>query len=169
MRNLRIIELVGAVLLLALLSDPVLAETRNARLDGFQEVPANSTTGRGVFIARISEDEESIQFVLSYSDLEFAASGAHIHLGQPDVDGGIVIHLCGTGGKPACPMFSGTVTDTLDASDVVALPAQGIAAGELGEVIRAIRGRVTYVNVHTGSEGPPVIGFPNGEIRGQIR
>ena len=39
--------------------------------------------------------------------------------------------------------------------------AQGIAAGELGELSRAMRAGVTYANVHTAT-------YPAGEIRGQI-
>ena len=40
--------------------------------------------------------------------------------------------------------------------------SQQLAAGELNEVIRAIRAGVAYANVHT-------ILSPGGEIRGQIR
>jgi hypothetical protein len=39
---------------------------------------------------------------------------------------------------------------------------QGIAAGELSELIAAIRAGRTYVNVHTNKH-------PGGEIRGQVR
>jgi len=40
--------------------------------------------------------------------------------------------------------------------------AQGIAAGEIAEIIRAMRAGVTYANVHTNKH-------PTGEIRGQLR
>ncbi len=138
-----------------------------ARLSGFQETPAISTTGNGRFTARATEDGTAIAFELTYADLQGVASdgavtGAHVHLGQRGVAGGIVIHLCGTGGKAACPPAPATVTGTLSAADVVSLPAQGIAAGDLAAVLRAARAGVTYVNVHT-------TGFPTGEIRGQIR
>jgi hypothetical protein len=39
--------------------------------------------------------------------------------------------------------------------------AQGIAAGEFAEVLKAIRAGVVYVNVHSAL-------FPGGEIRGQL-
>jgi hypothetical protein len=39
---------------------------------------------------------------------------------------------------------------------------QGVAAGELADLIRAIRAGAAYVNVHTAT-------YPTGEIRGQIR
>jgi hypothetical protein len=129
-----------------------------AFLQGYSEVPANSTTGHGDFKAKI--ENGSITYRLRYSDLEGTAQVAHIHFGQRDVNGGVSAFLCGGGGKPACPP-SGTVEGTISASDVVGPSAQGIAAGELDELVRAIKHGVTYANVHTDK-------FPNGEIRGQI-
>jgi hypothetical protein len=76
------------------------------------------------------------------------------------VNGGVATFLCGGGGKPACPP-SGTVTGTISASDVIGPASQGIAAGELDALVRAMRHGVTYANVHTDK-------FPDGEIRGQI-
>lgn len=160
---------VPAVLLLHLGSPRmVLAEeTITARLRGFEEVASGSgavsTTGRGEFRGKISKDESAIEFSLNYTDLEGTVTAAHIHLAQRGVAGGIVIHLCGTGGKPACPASPGEVTGILTVVDVVNLLNQGIAAGELDEVIRGIRAGVTYVNVHSSPN------FGSGEIRGQIR
>jgi CHRD domain-containing protein len=129
-----------------------------AFLNGFSEVPANSTTGHGKFKAK--RENGSITFELSYQDLEGTAQAAHIHFAQRDVNGGVAAFLCGGGGKPACPP-SGTVTGNIAASDVIGPAGQGIAAGELDELVRAIKHGVTYVNVHTDK-------FPDGEIRGQI-
>ena len=66
-------------------------------------------------------------------------------------------------GTQACPgPSSGTVAGTITAADVVSSASnQGIAAGELTEVLRAIRAGVTYANVHSNL-------FPGGEIRGQL-
>jgi hypothetical protein len=138
-----------------------------ARLRGFDEVPAVSTTGDGHFEAR-SDDGTTFTFELTYADLEGhlveggAVVGAHIHLGQPGVNGGIAVHLCGTGGRPACPAPPATVTGTFTAADVTGPAGQGIDAGQLDELLRAARAGVTYVNVHTTR-------FPGGEIRGQVR
>ena len=130
-----------------------------ARLGGYQEVPSISTTGRGTFSAKLKNGQ--IEYRLSYSNLEGgAAQQAHIHLAQRGVNGAVVAFLCGGGGKPACPA-SGPVTGTIVAADIIAVPAQGIAAGEINEVIRAMRAGVTYVNVHTST-------FGGGEIRGQV-
>ena len=132
-----------------------------ARLQGFNEVPAISSTGSGTFKARVSEDGTSIEFELTYSDLESAVLAAHIHLGQTDVNGGVSAFLCGGGGKPACPA-SGTVTGTITAANVIGPAGQGIAAGELDELVAAMREGVTYANVHTTVR-------PGGEIRGQLK
>jgi hypothetical protein len=136
-----------------------------ARLEGFQETPAISTTGHGSFSAKLSPDQKSIDFELSYADLAGTANGgqvlaAHIHLGQRGVAGGISVPLCG-GAKPACPTPSGSVTGTLTASDVTGPAAQGIGAGQLDKLVAAMRAGVTYANVHTTQ-------FASGEIRGQL-
>ncbi|MGH2716885.1 MAG: CHRD domain-containing protein [Thermoleophilaceae bacterium] len=131
-----------------------------AKLDGFQEVPSISTDGNGKFKAKILSNE--IQYRLKYRDLEGGAvAAAHIHFAERHVNGGIVAFLCGGGGKPACPPAPATVTGTIVPTDVLAVPAQGFAAGEFDELVRAIRAGATYANVHTAT-------FGNGEIRGQI-
>ena len=161
MKHRRISEVVGAVSLLTMLSAPALAGHK-ASLDGFNEVPAISTTGEGKFKAQISNDETTIEYELSYSGLEGGATlAAHIHLGQSDVNGGVMAFLCGGGGKPACPA-SGTVTGTIVAADIIGPAGQGIAVGELDEVIEAIRAGKAYANVHTAT-------YPGGEIRGQLK
>jgi CHRD domain len=141
---------------------PSAAEVVGTGLTGFQEVPVISTTGSGAFFARIN-GVTSIDFVLVYEDLQGGAvSQAHIHIGQVGVNGAIMIHLCGSGGKPPCPPSPSAVTGVLTAADVVAVSAQGVGEGDLGAAIRAIRQGEAYANVHTGS-------FPAGEVRGQIR
>ena len=129
------------------------------RMSSYQEVPSLSTSGKGKFEAKIKG--QTIEYKLTYSGLSSAASVAHIHFGQIGVSGGIAAFLCGGGGKPACPA-SGTVTGTIVASDVIGPASQGIAAGEIAELIAAMRAGVTYANVHTAN-------FANGEIRGQIK
>jgi hypothetical protein len=71
---------------------------------------------------------------------------------------------------------SGSVTGTIIASEVVGPAGQGIAAGEFAELLAAMRAGAAYANVHSGSFGNPMampptsnVGFPGGEIRGQIK
>lgn len=129
-----------------------------AHLDGYQEVPSISTAATGRFKAKVNGSQ--IDYKLSYSGFDTAVKFAHIHFGQFGVDGGVAAFLCGGGSKPACPP-SGEVTGTITASDVVGPAAQGIAPGEIDELIAAMRHGVTYANIHTDA-------FGDGEIRGQI-
>jgi hypothetical protein len=129
---------------------------------GFDEVPAVSTTGTGTFNATLATvgSDPVIRYRLEYSGLEGTAMASHIHFGQPDVNGGISAFLCGGGGKPACPP-SGVVRGVVDRGDIIGPGGQGIAPGEIEELIAAMEAEMTYVNVHTDKH-------PGGEIRGQV-
>lgn len=132
-----------------------------ARLKGYEETPAINSAGTGQFSASVNGSGTTITYRLSYSGLSGPPAVAHIHFAQRGVAGAVVAFLCGGGNKPACPA-SGTVTGTIVGSDIIAVPAQGIAAGDLAAVLKAMRAGRTYANVHTAN-------FQNGEIRGQIR
>ena len=132
------------------------------KLNGWQEVPAVVSSGRGDFNARI-DDSGTIVYTLQYEKLEGATTTmAHIHVGQPGVAGGVSAFLCGGGGKPACPNKAGVIAGVIVAADVAGPAAQGVDAGELADLIGAIRNHSAYVNVHTDK-------FPNGEIRGHLK
>ena len=145
---------------------------RNAfrvRIDGYQEIPTLSTTGNGQLVLHVAPDGSSIGYALRYDELEGNVQQAHIHLGRTAFNGGVMVFLCsnlgnGPAGTPLCPgPNSGQVSGTLDAADVVAGAAgQGVAAGELDEVIASLRNGAAYVNVHTSA-------YQGGEIRGNIR
>ena len=168
MRRTRFVVLLGLIGALVLVGASLAVADDNGgkkrvkseRLSGYHEVPALSSSGTGSFRAEIAGNGQSIAYELRYSGLATAVSAAHIHFAQRDVNGGVSAFLCGGGGKPACPA-SGTVTGTIVAADVVGPAAQGIAAGELAELIAAIRAGRTYVNVHTAA-------YPGGEIRAQL-
>jgi CHRD domain-containing protein len=134
-------------------------------LIGFEEVPSLSTTGGGTFELRIDHGDTGFDYTLSYSGLVGNVLQAHTHIGQQGVNGGIMVFFCtnlgnGPPGTQACPQ-SGTVTGRITAADVIGPSAQGIAAGEFAEVLKAIRGGAAYANVHSSV-------FPGGEIRGQL-
>jgi hypothetical protein len=132
----------------------------SALLTGYREVPAVNSPASGSLTAVVNAGQTSIAYTLTYSGFTSAPSAAHLHFAQKGVAGGVVAFLCGGGGKPDCPP-SGTVSGTITAADIQAVPAQGIAAGDLTSVLRAMRAKRIYVNVHTPN-------FPNGEIRGQV-
>ena len=139
----------------------------HSALTGYEEVPAVSTVANGDFRAVISRDDSAINYELSYSDLEGTIQQAHIHFGQEGVNGGIAVFLCtnlgnGPVGTQLCPTPPATVTGTITAANVGAgANAQGIAAGEFAELLRAIRAGKTYANVHSTK-------WPGGEVRSQI-
>lgn len=134
-----------------------------ATLSGYQETPLTlSTAGTGEFSAKIDDEAETIEYELSYSGLEAPAVAAHIHLGARATSGGVIAFLCGGGDKEACPAGGGTVTGTIDATDVIGPAGQGIAPGQFAKVVRAIRSGAVYANIHTTVR-------PGGEIRGHLR
>ena len=136
-------------------------------LEGYQEVPSVSTPATGSFTAQLENGGQRIKYTLKYSALEAPVTQAHIHFGQRSVNGGISTFLCsnlgnGPAGTQACPPSPATVTGTIESDDVIGPAGQGIAAGELAELVRAIRRGVAYANVHSTK-------YPGGEIRAQLR
>ena len=173
MRDFRIVYVPAVMFaLIMLIGDPALAsEKHRARLlEGSQETPAVITGASGSFEMDIARNDGSFDFELNYTGIEGGAvTQAHIHVGQPNVAGGIVIFLCtnltpptGVPTPPPCPASPGTVTGTRTAADVIAQTTQGISAGEFAAVLTAIRDGLAYANVHTTAS-------PAGEIRGQIK
>jgi hypothetical protein len=71
----------------------------------------------------------------------------------------------GPANTQACPPATTdgrvTIKGTWVAADVVGPAGQGIAAGELAELVRALRAGVAYANIHSTTQ-------PAGEIRGQV-
>jgi hypothetical protein len=140
------------------------SNTLGAVLIGHNETPAIHTAGQGTLSLTINSDN-TMSYTLTYSGLGSTAMQAHVHLGQPDVAGGVAFWLCGGGGKPTCPAGNTstpeTVTGTVAAADVLPIPTQGLAALDLAGIVQEIRAGFTYANVHTMAIGA-------GEIRGQI-
>jgi CHRD domain len=141
---------------------------------------AISTKAKGTFRARLRKNMDVIDYELNYEGLEGTVTQAHIHFGQRHTVGGIVVWLCQTVSPdnsipaapapppvdpiditPLCPA-EGTVKGTITPFEVLAQTAQGIAAEEFEELVRALRAGAAYANVHSSLFGP-------GEIRGQIR
>lgn len=160
-----------------------------AELVGLNEVPSISTAAHGTFYAILSKDENSLEYWVSFSGLTAPTSQSHIHFGQHHTNGGIVVWLCeGTAKAPTViaastpdcgPLGStaGEVTGVLTANEVAGLGVgtlnQGIGPNEFAELIAAMRAGAAYANVHSGAvvtttPPSPNVGFPGGEIRGQI-
>jgi len=143
------------------------ANRLESRLASTSEVPAVSSPAEGVFRAKIDETNREIEYELSFEGLQANVVMSHIHFAQKNVNGGIMVWLCGTATQPGptgtqpCPQ-SGTITGTILPSNIVTVSAQGIATGEFDELVAILRNGLAYVNIHT-------VQSPGGEIRGQIR
>ncbi|HEX3095143.1 MAG TPA: CHRD domain-containing protein [Candidatus Angelobacter sp.] len=171
----------GVVVVISALPVAVAAQSIHAQCDGYQVVSSQSSTGTATFRAKVDRANKTIQYELNYKNLEGDIIQSHIHFSRPGSNGGIVLFLCTNAGNtpasatpaPLCPgTREGTVTGTLQASDVVYVPfgnqfpppptgTQGISPGDFDDVVRAIDAGATYVVVHTKAQ-------PTGELRGQI-
>ena len=158
-----------------------------AQLVGLNEVPSVSTEARGQFYAVVNGGDTAFTYWLTYGGLGFDAAQSHIHFGQHHTNGGISVWLCQSSINQAptsvrdrvatCPLRATTspITATITAADVVGPAGQGISASDFAELLAAIRAGAAYANVHSGVAGNPnatpptqTVGFPGGEIRGQI-
>lgn len=137
------------------------------KLTSYREVPALSTPGVGHFRASINRGASEIHYRLSYSGLESDATQAHLHFENRTNAGPVIVFLCsnlgnGPPGTQACPAGGGTISGTIKPADIISGgAAQGLAAGEFDELVRAIRAGAVYVNVHSTTR-------PAGEIRAQL-
>ncbi|HXN02629.1 MAG TPA: CHRD domain-containing protein [Candidatus Dormibacteraeota bacterium] len=163
-RSLTVVGLLALVTTAAASADESALNMR-ARLSGLNESPPKATTGVGMFTAKA--EKGVIHYTLTYSGLSTSALQAHLHFGQPAVNGGVFVFLCsnldnGPAGTPACPAAGGTVTGTITAASILTIaPDQGLSAGDLATALRIIEAGDAYANVHTSR-------FPAGEIRGQV-
>ncbi|WP_207491609.1 CHRD domain-containing protein [Aridibaculum aurantiacum] len=112
----------------------------NARLQGAQEVPPNSSTATGGVSALIDLNTDKIYITGSYSNLSSTISGSHLHIGSVGINGPVAVTLVNSGGTSGTLHAAGTISP--DAMDSL------------------VRSR-TYINVHSTN-------FPGGEIRGQL-
>jgi hypothetical protein len=148
------------------------AQQFQAKLSGFLEIgPANAPTGailtNGQGTLTVNTHPGSFTYTLTYSNLTTNVTQAHIHFGKIHVAGGIFAFLCtnlgnGPAGTPACPAAGGTVTGTITAASILAVPGQNVSAGDLAAAAAILNSNTAYGNVHTTK-------FPGGEIRGELR
>ena len=173
-RLLAITGAIGAALTITVAGSAAIAagdargkNTQRVQLSGYQEDPGViSTLGRGQFRLDIDEQQQEITYRLSYTVLTAPLTQAHIHFGGRSQSGGISAFLCSNldtrpAGVQDCAPAPGTITGTIRPADILGPAGQGIAAGELTELIRAIRAGVAYVNIHSTA-------YPGGEIRAQL-
>jgi CHRD domain len=144
-------------------------EELGAELTGGQEVPPVNTAATGTVTLNVSDDRTRIDYrVQTEPPFTSDVRVAHIHIGQPGVNGPVVLFFCSNTTPPetpagvpvpqACPTTGGTITGSLTAADLIPRPEVGVStfADAVGQILNGN----SYSNVHT-------ILFPGGEIRGQ--
>lgn len=116
-----------------------------ANMSGAEEVPSVPTAARGVAVAILSPNLDTLCITSSWNGLSGPAVLAHVHMAPPGQSGPPVIDL-----TPFISVDGNQLGTTITGA---ALTPQVIESFLKGEY---------YINVHTDS-------FPTGEIRGQFR
>jgi CHRD domain len=132
---------VFAVATCLVLAAPAFAEkiALKANLRGADEVPPNTTTGRGSLQASYDTASKQLTYTVTYSGLTGDATGAHFHgPAEPGKNAGVVVPVQGS----------------------VASPIKGTATLTDAQATELLGGK-WYFNVHTAAN-------KGGEIRGQV-
>ena len=130
-----------------------------ATLTGDGEAPNSPGVGAGTVTFDAATD--SLAVALAFANLSSPTQpvdtmgAAHIHFGEPDVEGPVLFPFTDF---PTGVTYGGFST-VLTAADFMPDPADGIDT--FAEAVNAIEGGHTYFNIHT-------VDYPGGEIRGQI-
>ena len=158
----------GALLVVSLAVASGGKKNFNARtLIGYEENPDVSTIALGVVRAsrRRKRSDGHVRAHLCRARRGRPA-GAH-PLRQAAVNGGISLFLCsnlanGPAGTPDVPAVRHGLSNGSGRRHRRPEPAQGIEAGNLSELVAAMRAGNAYANVHSSK-------WPGGEIRAQIK
>ena len=118
---------------------PAFADKLKATLDGKQEVPPNTSAGKGTADLDWDAASKKLSWKLTYSGLSGPATAAHFHgPAEAGKNAGVAVAIPNAGTSPV--EGSATLTDA---------QAADLAAGKY------------YINIHTAAN-------PGGEIRGQV-
>ena len=119
-------------------------------MSGANENPKNNSPASGTTAVRLNHGQGTVCYDMSVSNLTTAPSMAHIHKAPAGDNGGIVVHLFGSGGAAAPTTTSFTLSNVC---------LSGISQALIKDITQ--NPDQYYVNVHTQT-------FPGGEIRGQL-
>jgi hypothetical protein len=127
----------------------------SSTMNGANERPNPVTTnGTGTATFTLNATETSAAWQITVTSMSSNITNAHIHLGNANTAGGVIVQLAGATPFPLtgpAQTWSGTLTSTTALS--LGLSWQSL--------IDLIRNGDAYVNVHT-------VNFGAGEIRGQL-
>src|SRR5262249_29760847 len=114
------------------------AEVFTAQLNGFNEVPSNNSPATGELTLTVGNGQLTWSLTYQGFPADNQPQMAHVHVGQPGVNGGVSFFFCG-GAKPACPSTVNgpvTITGATLPADVIGPTPQLFTAGDLNSVIR---------------------------------
>jgi hypothetical protein len=144
-------------------------ETFNATLSQANEPSINHrVTSTATGSAAVQIVGRTLTYSLRANGLTAPASLAHIHLKptDPTTNGKVIVTFKTTAGATT---GSVSVDDTVaTAPDATAVNLDGTPM-TFDQLVAHIRNGETYVNIHTGSNGPPPTFNPAGEIRGDLK
>ena len=163
MRRIRLTIVLTVVALVASVGMATAAGPENfrAHLGGDDEVPAVDTRARGQAVLQLDRDGTALDYRLNVANIDDVLM-AHLHLGQANENGPVVVWLYPEDGPPPQPI-DGRTQGTLATGTITQDELVGPLAGaDLGDLVDAMRAGEVYVNVHTESH-------PSGEVRGQVR
>lgn len=165
----------AAPLVVAAARDDGAPQNFQTHLSGDAEVPARATLAQGNAKFQLAADGQSLEYTLIASNIENAFM-AHIHLGPPTANGGIVVWLFGSPAtsNPPLPETQVRHDGVLARGTITAANLVGALAGmTLEDLLAQIRAGNAYVNVHTRDLDLPATqlqagNYPGGEVRGQL-
>ena len=151
----------GALALVLLLSTQAAAQTVTlaADLTGGEETPAALNTGMvGTVAVGVDQGSKELTVTLRVFNTPTPTTAGHIHMGSPGTPGPTVLNFpAGLNGRVGDFAMTFRLGDTAG----VFTPRPAIGINTIDDVIEAVLGGNTYVNVHTTQN-------PGGEIRGQL-
>lgn len=144
----------------------------HVNLRGENEVPPHDTPAKGEATFVVSQDGQSVHYVLTVSQIDNPFM-AHIHMAAPGVNGPIVQWLFPSTVVAPGPAGIGLTNGVIAKGDFTAATFIGPFAGKtMADLLNAIRAGNAYVNVHTSSGVPGDTqhpgNFPGGEVREQL-
>ena len=114
------------------------SKTFSASLSGASEVPPATTSGSGMFAAKLDTDTRVLSWTLTHSGLSGPATAAHLHgPAMPGANAGVAVP------------FSSAMSGSTGQATLTPAQVADLMAGKM------------YANVHTAAN-------PGGEIRGQV-
>jgi hypothetical protein len=114
---------------------------------------------QGQAIFHLSKDGESLSYKLITANIENVTQ-AHIHIGAPGTNGGVIVWLYPDGPPPQ--LIPGRSDGILAEGTITSANLVGdLAGGALADLVELLNTQMAYVNVHTSQ-------YPAGEIRGNF-